>query len=220
MLHIRRMDWRGELGWMSQLPRELYSQPAVYCKSHLGISLNDRLSETDLSTRWPWLMLMKTTMTLFAPSSSLSSRFDHILLYPFHKHIKGHPGLPSPVCDVTVLSDALLNPTGILVWCETFWFTLKLHELCFIEGKTRTQTRRCWESVNRWVENCSNSVKLCRSRLSNMFAEFGSKTDLQGIAQALHCISQGLWSTMWAIHHFWKRASWKRTSSNTRSGWT
>ena len=110
MLHIRRMDWRGELGWMSQLPRELYSQPAVYCKSHLGISLNDRLSETDLSTRWPWLMLMKTTMTLFAPSSSLSSRFDHILLHPFHKHIKGRPGLPSPVCDVTFLSDALSNP--------------------------------------------------------------------------------------------------------------
>ena len=72
-------------------------------------------------------------------------------------------------------------PTWILVHCETFWFTLKLHELCIIEGKTRTQTRRCWESVNRWVENCSNSVKLCRSWLSNMFAEFGSKTDLQDL---------------------------------------
>ena len=169
MLHIRRMDWRGDLGWMSQLPRELYSQPAVYCKSHLEILLNDRLSETDHSTRWPWLMLMKTTMTLFAPSSSLSSRSDHIL-----------PKLP----------------TWILVHCKTFWFTLKLHELCFIEGKTWTQTRRCWESVNRWVGNRSNSVKLCRSRLyvcwiwkQNLFARYSPGTTLYFLGFVIYHVS-------------------------------
>ena len=150
----------------------------------------------------------------------------HICLPPFHKLIRmSHVNFGTQTSNLNpcLLHDILIHDKII--------FTL-----CIVEGKTWTQTRRCWKSVDRWVSNCSNSVGAhCPTCFLNLEAKLfcklysGTRLHSQGLWSKIltakyilwqDYISQDLWSTTWAILLCWKRASWERTSSNTLSGWT
>ena len=152
---IRRMDWRGELRRMPQLPWDFYSQSSIQC--------------TCLTIMETIRKLTSCKDCLFVPLCHLSLSGDPCGCWrgrwwpPLHPYCVSYTGLKSKVKVYFGLIFCFLFPSicSFLYSLPYVLFYIPFHMFCFtfpsnaqiLERPTRAEARRCRNALNRWDVN-------------------------------------------------------------------